>query len=105
MHRILTEPHNSKYSIHPGNIKMYRDLQKVFLWNGMKRDIADFVVKCSNCQQAMVEHHKLGGMTQEINILPWKWEVINMDFIMGLPHTRILHDYKSSGELRQTLHQ
>ncbi|KAH0633717.1 hypothetical protein KY284_036503 [Solanum tuberosum] len=28
-----------------------------------------------------VEHQKLGGRTQEINIPTWKWEVINMDFI------------------------
>ncbi|WMV26392.1 hypothetical protein MTR67_019777 [Solanum verrucosum] len=31
-------------------------------------------------------------MTQEINIPTWKWEVINMDFITGLPHTRRQHD-------------
>ena len=27
-------------------------------------------------------------MTQEIEILTWKWEVINMNFITGLPLTR-----------------
>ncbi|WMV09914.1 hypothetical protein MTR67_003299 [Solanum verrucosum] len=27
-------------------------------------------------------------MTHKINIPTWKWEVINMDFVMGLPHTR-----------------
>ncbi|WMV37978.1 hypothetical protein MTR67_031363 [Solanum verrucosum] len=42
---ILTEAYNSRYSIHLGATKMYRDLQKVFRWNGMKRDIADFVAK------------------------------------------------------------
>ncbi|KAH0685627.1 hypothetical protein KY284_016180 [Solanum tuberosum] len=39
-----------------------------------------------------VEHQKPGGMTQEINIPTWKWEVINMYFILGLPHTRRHHD-------------
>ncbi|WMV41117.1 hypothetical protein MTR67_034502 [Solanum verrucosum] len=37
---------------------------------------------------AEVVHQKLGDMTQEINIPTWKWEVINMDFITGLPCTR-----------------
>ncbi|WMV19458.1 hypothetical protein MTR67_012843 [Solanum verrucosum] len=37
---------------------MYRDLREVFWWNGMKRDIANFVVKCPNCQQVKVEHQK-----------------------------------------------
>ena len=31
-------------------------------------------------------------MTQKIDIPTWKWEVINMDFITGLPHTRRQHD-------------
>ncbi|WMV08283.1 hypothetical protein MTR67_001668 [Solanum verrucosum] len=42
---ILTEAHNSRYSIHPGATKMYRDLREVYWWNGMKRDKADFVAK------------------------------------------------------------
>ena len=31
-------------------------------------------------------------MTQEIDIPTWKWDVINMDFITGLPRTSIQHD-------------
>ncbi|KAH0707222.1 hypothetical protein KY290_011779 [Solanum tuberosum] len=89
--QILTEAHNSRYSSQSGATKMYRDLQKIFWWNDMKRDIADFVAKYPNCQQVKVEHKKRGGMTQEINIPTWKWEVINMDFIIGLPRTHMQH--------------
>ena len=32
-------------------------------------------------------------MIQEIDIPTWKWDVINMDFITGLPPTRIQHDF------------
>ncbi|WMV41716.1 hypothetical protein MTR67_035101, partial [Solanum verrucosum] len=60
--------------------------------NCMKRKIADFVAKRPNFQQVKVEHQKPGGMNQEINIPTWKWEVINMDFITGLPRTRKQHD-------------
>ncbi|WMV30427.1 hypothetical protein MTR67_023812, partial [Solanum verrucosum] len=67
-------------------------MREVFWWNGMKRDIADFVDRCPNCQQVKIEHQKPGGMTQEINISTWKWQVINMDFIIGLPRTRRQHD-------------
>ncbi|WMV25596.1 hypothetical protein MTR67_018981 [Solanum verrucosum] len=49
--QVLTEAHDSKYSIHPGATKMYRDLREVFCWNDMKRDIEDFMAKCHNCQQ------------------------------------------------------
>ncbi|KAH0757932.1 hypothetical protein KY290_021425 [Solanum tuberosum] len=77
--QILAEAHNSRCSIHPGSTKMYRDLREVFWWNGMKRDIVDFVAKFPNFQQVKVEHQN--RMTQEINIPSWKWEMINMDFI------------------------
>ena len=71
---------------------MYRDLQEIYWWNVMKRDIVDFVAKCPNCQKVKVEHHKPGGMTQEIDIPTWKGDVINMDFITRLPRTRKQHD-------------
>ena len=29
---------------------------------------------------------------QEFSIPTWKWEVVNMDFVMGLPLTRHQHD-------------
>ncbi|WMV24389.1 hypothetical protein MTR67_017774 [Solanum verrucosum] len=55
--QILTEANNSKYSIHPGATKMYRDLREVFWWNGMKRDIADFVAKFPNCLPRTHKQH------------------------------------------------
>ena len=58
----------------------------------MKRDIEEFVSKCPNCQQVKVEHQKPGGMTQEIDIPTWKWDVINMDFITGIPCTHRQND-------------
>ena len=71
---------------------MYRDLREVYQWNVMKRDIEEFVSKCPNCQQVKVEHQKPGGMTQEIDIPTWKWDVINMDFITGIPCTHRQND-------------
>lgn len=43
IHPILTEAHSSRYSLHPGATKMYRDLKTHFWWSRMKRDIVDFV--------------------------------------------------------------
>ena len=40
----------------------------------------------------MVEHQKPEGMTQENDVPTWKWDVINTDFIIGLPRTRRQHD-------------
>ena len=48
---ILTEAHNSPFSIHPGGTKMYQDLKQHFWWRSMKNDIAEYVSKCLVCQQ------------------------------------------------------
>ncbi|PBO41486.1 hypothetical protein CKX42_26515, partial [Escherichia coli] len=67
---------------------MYRDLRDVYWWGGMKKDIAKFVSGCHSCQQVKAEHQRPGGLTQDIEIPTWKWEEINMDFVVGLPKTR-----------------
>lgn len=54
----------------------------------MKNDIAIFMATCPNFQEVKVEHHNLGGSSQDIIILTLKWEDFNMDFIVGLPRTR-----------------
>ena len=84
---MLEEAYGSWYSIHPEATKMYRDLREVYWWNVLKKDIAGFVAKCPNCQQVKAEHLKLGGLFQDINIPTWKWEEVNMDFVVGLPCT------------------
>ncbi|WMV29153.1 hypothetical protein MTR67_022538 [Solanum verrucosum] len=85
--KVLDEEHGSQYSIHPGATKMYLDLLEFYWWNGMKKDITGFVAKCLNCQQVKAEHQKLGGLSQYIEIPAWRWEDVNMDFVMGLPRT------------------
>nr|GEX85270.1 putative reverse transcriptase domain-containing protein [Tanacetum cinerariifolium] len=39
---IMHESHKSKYSIHPGSDKMYRDLKKLYWWPNMKANIATY---------------------------------------------------------------
>ena len=58
----------------------------------MKKDINRFVTKCPNCQQVKVEYQKPEGLAQNIEILEWKWEMINMDIITGLQSSRRQHD-------------
>ena len=84
---ILEEAHNSKYSVHPGATKMYQDLKQLYWWEGMKRDITEFVSHCLICQQVKAEHQRLAGLLQQIEISEWKWERITMDCVTGLPHT------------------
>ena len=90
--KILKEAYSSRYSIYTGSTKMYRDLREVYWWEGMKKNIIEFVAKCLNFQQVKVEHQRFGGLAQNIELLEWKWEMINMDFITGLPRYQMQHD-------------
>lgn len=47
--RIMTKAHSSNYSVHLGSTKMYHELKKIYLWNGMMKDIEDFMSRCLNC--------------------------------------------------------
>ena len=89
---ILHDAHNSRYSIHPGSTKMYRDLKENFWWPDMKREIAEWVSKCYVCQKVKAEHQRPSGLLQPLEIPEWKWEHIAMDFIVGLPRTKSNHD-------------
>ncbi|RVW34757.1 Retrovirus-related Pol polyprotein from transposon 412 [Vitis vinifera] len=70
---LLEEAHCSKFAIHPGGMKMYKDLKQNYWLPGMKRDIARFVAQCLVCQQIdgqserwslpIIIAFKLAGMT------------------------------------------
>ncbi|GKA54906.1 putative reverse transcriptase domain-containing protein [Tanacetum coccineum] len=55
---IMHESHKSKFLIHPGLDKMYKDLKKLYWWPNMKAEITTY-----------------------------KWENITMDFVTKLPKT------------------
>jgi len=89
---ILEEGHKSRLSLHPDMTKMYQDLKETFWWQGMKRDVAQFVSACLTCQKAKVEHQRPGGILQPLEIPVWKWDSISMDFVTHLPRTFRGHD-------------
>ncbi|GKD04222.1 putative reverse transcriptase domain-containing protein [Tanacetum coccineum] len=55
---IMDEAHAMRYSIHPGADKMYYDLRDMYLWPGMKKDIATYVSKCLTCSKVKDEHQR-----------------------------------------------
>ncbi|KAF5799614.1 putative nucleotidyltransferase, Ribonuclease H [Helianthus annuus] len=89
---LLEEAHKSRYSVHPGATKMYRDLKANYWWPGMKRDIVKYVAKCLTCSQVKAEHQKPYGESQPLRIPVWKWEELTMDLVTKLPRTKKGHD-------------
>ncbi|KAI3819628.1 hypothetical protein L1987_13469 [Smallanthus sonchifolius] len=89
---VMDEAHKSRYSIHPGSYKMYKDLKELYWWPNMKGDIATYVSKCLTCSKVKAEHQKPSGLLQQPAIPQWKWEQISMDFITKLPKTSSGYD-------------
>nr|GEX83594.1 putative reverse transcriptase domain-containing protein [Tanacetum cinerariifolium] len=59
---IMHESHKSKYSIHPGSEKMYRDMKKLYWWPNMKANIATYVSKCLTYAKIKAEHQRPSGL-------------------------------------------
>ncbi|KAK8616657.1 hypothetical protein V6N13_116627 [Hibiscus sabdariffa] len=92
---MLDEAHKSSFSIHPGSVKMYKDLKPLHWWPGMKSAITDYVSRCLTCQKVKVEHRAPTGLLQPLKFPQWKWERITMDFVSGLPVTPRKNDSKT----------
>ncbi|GJZ41240.1 putative reverse transcriptase domain-containing protein [Tanacetum coccineum] len=75
-----------------GANKMYYDLRDRYWWSGMKKDIAEYVRKCLTCLKVKAEHQRPSGLLQQPEILVWKWEGIDMDFVTKLPRNSSGHD-------------
>ena len=65
--------HSTPYTTHPDSSKMYQDLHTSYLWDGMKKDIAEFVQKYQVCQQVKGEHQRASGLLVPLPIPEWKW--------------------------------
>ncbi|XP_059310025.1 uncharacterized protein LOC132061185 [Lycium ferocissimum] len=81
-------------------IKIYHDIREIYWCGRMKKDMAEFIVSCPNCQQVKIEHQNPCGLLQAIEILTWKWEAITIDFItkpkqiLSTPPYKALYGWK-----------
>jgi hypothetical protein len=89
---ILKESHRALYCAHLGVKKMYADMRNLLFWLGMKHDVVHFIAKCLECQQVKDDHHHPEDLLQSHDIPMSKWEVISMDFVVGLPLTSHRHN-------------
>jgi hypothetical protein len=89
---ILKEAHRSLYYVHPGVMKMYVEMKKLFFWGGIKHNVVNFVARCLEFQQVKANHHHPTGLLQPHDIPMSKWEVISMDFVVGFPLTSHRHN-------------
>ena len=54
---ILREFHYSRFTVHPGGMKMYHDLRRQYYWSGM-----------NTCQQVKAQHQRPTGLLQPLEM-------------------------------------
>jgi hypothetical protein len=89
---VLKEMHDAPYVGNLGYQKTITAVRSQFFWPGMKKDVADYIARCMECQKVKDEHRHPTGLLQPLPIPEKKWKVITMDFIIGLPRTNKKHD-------------
>jgi hypothetical protein len=71
---------------------MYQDLKASYWWYGMKREVVEYVALCNTCQRVKAEHQRLYELLEPLKVPEWKWEEIEMNFIIELPRTQSGYD-------------
>eukprot|EP00253_Pinus_taeda_P019712 PITA_19712 len=84
--------HVKPYSGHPVYHKTLTLVKKLYYSLNKKKEVAEFVAKCLDCQQVKCECKHPASLLQRIMIPEWKWDVISMDLITSFPRTSKQHD-------------
>ena len=66
---ILKKMHNVPYLRHQGYQKTLETIRKEYFWSGMKKDIAEYIARCMECQKVKIEHRHLAGLHHPLPIL------------------------------------
>ncbi|WVZ97202.1 hypothetical protein U9M48_042754 [Paspalum notatum var. saurae] len=98
---ILSEAHDTAYSIHPGSTKMYYDLKERFWWHGMKRAVAEYVAICDTCQRVKAEHQRPAGLLQQLKFTSRFWEQLHDSLDTKLRFSTPYHP-QTDGQIERT---
>ena len=87
--KIISEHHETPIVGHLGVKKTYARLFPHFRWEGMKKDVEEFVKTCDPCQRAADKPAE--DMNVHTIVARHPWEVVTIDFLCGFApakHTR-----------------
>jgi hypothetical protein len=89
---LLQEKHSGGLASHFGNDNTYAQLSNFLFWPRMRTNVQNFVGRCKVCQHAKGRHQNI-GLYQPLPIPERPWDVVSMDFVLGLPRTQRGNDY------------
>jgi hypothetical protein len=69
---ILREMHNVPYVGHLGYQKTIAAVKSQYYWPDMKKEVANFIARCLECQKVKAKHRHPIGLLQPLPIPEWK---------------------------------
>ena len=88
--KLLYEVHDAPTGGHMGERKTLHKLQSTCYWEGMRKDIEDYVRGCQVCAAVKPSQKAPAGLLQPLPIPHRPWEVITLDFKGPLPPSKLL---------------
>ena len=82
---ILQECHDCIYSGHLSEEKTMEKVKQTAWWPKWRSDVIEYCASCDRCQKANKTTGKRYGFLVKIEEPTHPWEVINMDWVTGLP--------------------
>ena len=79
--KLISEHHETPFMGHLGVKKTYGRLTQHFRWEGMKKDVEEFVRTCDPCQRAADKPTEATNVHTITSRHPW--EVVTIDFLCG----------------------
>jgi RNase H-like domain found in reverse transcriptase/Integrase zinc binding domain len=87
--------HDAHDSIVAGHLRIDKTIATIrnrFTWDGMSKDIAEYIRSCDRCQRNKPTPSKPTGFLQPLEVPSRNWKHVTMDFIMNLPKSKAGHD-------------
>jgi hypothetical protein len=84
---MLKEKHSGGLVRHFGHDKTFSKLNGSYFWPGMRIDVKIFLGRCRICQHTKGKRQNT-RLYQSLPIPKRPWDVVSMDFVLGLPRTQ-----------------
>jgi hypothetical protein len=88
--RALQECHDDPLAGHFGRARTLERLRRKYRWEGMTKDVAQYVDACLRCKRAHAPRHKPHGLLKPLPVPEGPWKDVSMDFITDLPPSKLM---------------
>ena len=86
---IITRHHDHIAAGHLGRAKTLEKIKQSYVWEGMRRDIDQYVDNCETCQRTKPRRDKAFGLLNPLPVPNGIWKSITLDYITGLPENQV----------------